>query len=159
MKKFTLNLKKCIFFSVSLCVLVFSGFEVPEEQTTLIQDFLTKYYDLDAQSKQIKRFEINLTNTGFCRYRRFYTKGKEEYFAFNLARFKSMDYYGNETSGDLYIRTQKDDVIVQTRNDRQGEVDSTATFLVIPLRNVTAAQLTELEVNFRKINQQLSAIK
>jgi len=159
MKKFTLNLKKCVFFSICLSFLIFSGFDLPEEQTVFIQNFLTKYYDLESQGKEIKRFEINVTNTGFCRYRRFFNKGKEEYFAFNLSRFKSMDYYGNAIKGDLYIRTKNDDVIVQTRNDRKGEVDSTSTYLVIPLKNVDVEQLNALEENFRKINQSLMANK
>jgi len=155
MKKFTLSLKRCVFFSVCLAFLVLSGFDLPEEQTVFIQSFLTKYYDNDAQMKDVKRYEINVTNTGFCRYRKVFNNGKEEYFAFNLSKFKSMDYYGTTTKGDLYLRTKSDDVIVQTRNDRSGEIDSMGTYVVIPLKNIDVQQLNELADRFKLINESL----
>lgn len=153
MKKFTLNLKKCVFFSCSLSFVFFSSFDRPEEPTVYIQQFLTKFYDGELQNKQVKRYEINVTNTGFCRYRKFYSNGKEEYFAFNLSRYKQLDYYGTTIRGDLYIRTKNDDVIVQTRNDRKGEVDSTATYLVIPIKDVDVEQLNLLIGNLEKVSQ------
>ncbi len=152
MKKFTLNLKKCVFFSVCLCSFLFSGFNPPEEDTVVIQNLLNKHYDHDAQAKELKRVELNVTNTGFCRYRKIYNNGKTEYFAFNLSRFKTLDYYGNEERGELYLRTKNDDVIVQTRNDRKGEVDSTATYMVIPLKNIEVAQLNALNESLRSVN-------
>jgi hypothetical protein len=157
MKKFTLNLKKCVFISICLAFCVFSGFDLPEENTVFIQNVLTKYYDNDGQNQEIKRYEINVTNTGFCRYRKVHMNGKEEYFAFNLSRFKTMDYYGTATKGDLYLRTKNDDVIIQTRNDSQGEIDSMGTYLVIPLKNIDVAELNALAENFKKINQTLLA--
>lgn len=156
MKKFTLHLRKSIFLGSCLSFLLFSGFELPEDEVFYIQSFLTKYYDSDIQSKELKRFELNVTNTGFCRYRRIFLNGKEEYFAFNLSRFKSMDFYGTTSNGQLYIRTKSDDVVVQTRNDRKGEVDSTGTYLVIPLKNVDELQLNQLALHFRKANQILT---
>lgn len=158
MKKFTLSLKKCVFFLVSLSFLVFSGFDLPGEETTYIQNFLVKYYDSEVQGKEIKRFEINVTNTGFCRYRRIFANGKEEYFAFNLSRFKSIDFYGTTAKGELYLRTKNDDVVVQTRNDRRGEIDSTGTYLVIPLKNITELQLNELAMHFKKASEELLAM-
>ena len=157
MKKFTLNLKIVFSFAVCLAFCVFSGFDLPEENTVFIQNMLTKYYDKEGQNQEIKRYEINVTNTGFCRYRRVYTNGKEEYFAFNLSRFKAMDYYGTSTKGDLYLRTKNDDVIIQTRNDSKGEIDSMGTYVVIPLKNIDVAELNALAENFRKLNQTLVA--
>ena len=156
MKKFTLHLKKCVFFSACLSSALFSAFSLPEEPSVDIQQFLQSKYDLESQGKPIKRFEINVTNTGFCRYRRVLANGKEEYFAFNMSRFKSLDFYGNSLKGDLYIRTKNDDVIVQTRNDRNGEVDSTSTYLVIPLKNVEVEQLNVLAENFAKVGHVLN---
>ncbi len=157
MKKFTLNLKIVFSFTVCLAFLLLAGFDLPEEQTFFIQNLLTKYYDTDAQIKDLKRFEINVTNSGFCRYRRVYNNGKEEYFAFNLSRFKGMDFYGTTTRGELYLRTKNDDVIVQTRNDRSGEIDSMGTYLVIPLKNIEVEQLNELANRFKQINESLLA--
>ena len=159
MIKFTLILKKCVFLSVCLCFMTLSSFDLPEEQLLYIQNVLTKYYDSESQSKEIKRYEINVTNTGFCRYRKIYSNGKEEYFAFNLSRFKSLDFYGSTTRGNLYIRTKNDDVIVQTRNDRRGEVDSTATYLVIPIKNMEVEQLNMLAENLGKMTKTLLANK
>ncbi|WP_379089061.1 hypothetical protein [Pedobacter sp. UC225_65] len=113
MKKFTLNLKKCVLFSAFLTFFVFSGFDIPEDHTVIIQNLLNKYYDNEAQGKELKRIELNVTNTGFCRYRKVYNSGKVEYYAFNLSRFKTLDYYGNAEKGELYLRTKNDDVIVQ----------------------------------------------
>ncbi|RZL48299.1 MAG: hypothetical protein EOP00_09580 [Pedobacter sp.] len=155
MKKFTLNLKKFVFISACIAFCVFSGFQLPEENTVFIQSMLTKYYDNDRQLKDIKRYEINVTNTGFCRYRKVFNSGKEEYFAFNLARFKSMDYYGTTAKGELYLRTKNDDVIVQTRNDRAGNVDSMGTFMVIPIKNIEVSELNALAENFKKMNANL----
>lgn len=155
MKKFTLNLKNLCFFSIGLAFIFLSSFDLPEEETFFIQTFLTKYYDSDAQIGDIKRYEINVTNTGFCRYRKVFNNGKEEYFAFNLSRFKNMDYYGTINKGDLYLRTKNDDVIVQTRNDSNGEIDSMGTYVVIPLKNVDIPQLIELADRFKKVNEVL----
>jgi hypothetical protein len=156
MKKFTLNLK--IVFSFALCVsfCVLSGFDKTEENTVFIQNMLTKYYDLEGQSKDVKRFEINVTNTGFCRYRKVFNSGKQENFAFNLSRFSSMDYYGTSLKGELYLRTKKDDVIVQTRNDRKGEIDSTSTYMVIPLKNIDIDDLNLLAAHFKQMNAVLA---
>ncbi|MFD0939514.1 hypothetical protein [Pedobacter boryungensis] len=157
MKKFTLNLKIVFSFTVCLAFCVFSGFDLPENNTVFIQNVLTKYYDKDGQNQEVKRYEINVTNTGFCRYRKVFVNGKEEYFAFNLSRFKTMDYYGTSTKGDLYLRTKNDDVIIQTRNDSRGEIDSMGTYVVIPLKNIDVEELNALAENFKKLNQTLVA--
>ncbi len=152
MKKFTLNLKKCVLFSAFLTFFVFSGFDIPEDHTVIIQNLLNKYYDNEAQGKELKRIELNVTNTGFCRYRKVYNSGKVEYYAFNLSRFKTLDYYGNAEKGELYLRTKNDDVIVQIRNDRKGEIDSTTTYMVIPLKNIDVEQLNALGESLRSVN-------
>jgi hypothetical protein len=156
MKKFTLNLKIVFSFALCVCFCVLSGFDKTEENTVFIQNMLTKYYDLEGQSKDVKRFEINVTNTGFCRYRKVFNNGKQEYFAFNLSRFSSMDYYGTSLKGELYLRTKKDDVIVQTRNDRKGEIDSTSTYMVIPLKNIDIDDLNLLAAHFKQMNAVLA---
>lgn len=152
MKKFTLNLKIVFSFAVCLIFCVFTAFHVAEENTILIQNILTKYYNNDDEARDIKRYEINVTNTGFCRYRKVFNNGKQEYFAFNFARLKSIDYYGTTSKGKLYLQTNGDDVIVQTRNDRKGDVDSMSRFVVIPLKNIDADELNALAENFKRMN-------
>lgn len=134
----------------ALCA--FYGFALPEEPMVYIQNMLQQHYDIEATGKEMKRFELNVTNTGICRYRKVYNNGKEEYFAFNLNKFKNMDFYGTTAKGNLYLRTKNDDVIVQTRNDRKGDVDSMATYLAIPLKNIEADELNALAENFKRIN-------
>lgn len=153
MQKFTLNLKKCVFFLFGLAFLLFSGFVIPEDNRVFIHNLLNKYYDKAGQQDPLKLYELKITNNGFCRYRKVYTNGKEEFFAFNLSRFKSMDYYGNTTSGELWLHTKTDDVIVQTRNDKQGAIDSMATYLVVPLKGIDAEKLNELASHFRQLTQ------
>jgi hypothetical protein len=157
MKKFTLNLKMCIFFSACAAFCLFSGFNLPEDSRTFIHDMLNRYYDKDVQNAGLKRYELNVTNTGLCRYRKVYLNGKEEYFAFNLSKFKDMDFYGNTTKGNLFIRTQSDNVMVQTRRDKAGEVDSMSTYIVIPLKNIEVAQLNELLTHFKQLNNTILA--
>lgn len=159
MKKFTLNLKNRLFISSLIALCIFSGFNYQQEQPTFIQNLLIKYYDNDAQIKDIKRFEINVTNNGFCRYRKIYNNGKQELFAFNISSFKTMDFYGTGTKGELYLRTKKDDVIVQTRNDKKGDIDSMGTFIVIPLKNIEISELNALSESFQKFNTALVAQK
>jgi hypothetical protein len=118
------------------------------------------HYDDAVQSGQIKRYELNVTNTGFCRYRRYFVSGKVEYFSFNLKKFKDIDYYGTEKNGNLFLRTKGEDVIVQTYNDRkEGDVDSMATCMSIPLKNIEPEDLITLSDKLAKMNAQLVAQK
>lgn len=158
MKKFTLTLKKSVFFSFTAAFLLFSGFAAPLNHRGFIHDFLNKYYDKDGQLFALRQYEIKVTNTGFCRYRKVYANGKEEFFAFNLSKFKSMDYYGDTNSGELWLHTKNDDVIVQTRNDRAGAIDSMATYMVVPLKNIDAEQLNELHYHLKEITSQALAL-
>ena len=159
MKKFTLYSKKYIFSYGLALVLTFLAFHLPEEPNAFIQNTLTHFYNNDAEGKVLKKVEINITNSGFCRYRKTFISGKQEYFAFNLSRLKAIDYYGTTSNGELYLRTQKDDVIVQTRNDNNGDVDSMGTCLVIPLKNIDENLLNSLSENFKKINENFAVVK
>ena len=159
MKKFTLNLKNLLFISSLIALCIFSGFSLQEEQPIFIQHLLVKYYDNDAQTKDVKRFEINVTNNGFCRYKKIYNNGKQELFSFNISSFKTMDFYGTAAKGELYLRTKKDDVIVQTRNDKKGDIDSMGTFVMIPLKNIETAELNALSESFQKLNATLATQK
>ena len=64
-----------------------------------------------------------------------------------------MNYYGDIKSGELWLHTKNDDVIVQTRNDKQGAIDSMSTYLVVPLKDIDVEQLNELASHFRALTQ------
>jgi len=159
MKKFTIKLRTCL---LGLFCLFLMAFSIPTdlfEETAFIQKILKDHYDEIAIKPALKRYELNVTNSGFCRYKRFYASGKVEYFSFNLTKFAGIDYYGTDKAGDLLLRTLGDDVIVQTYNDRQGDVDSMASYMAIPLKNVEAEQLSELAERLVKMNAHLLAQK
>lgn len=153
MQKFTNKLRICLFIGVGFVFLLLYGFVVPEDNRLFIYKLLNQYYDKEGQAEPLKHYEINVTNSGFCRYRKVYTSGKEEFFAFNLSRFKSMDYYGDTTKGELWLHTKNDDVIVQTRRDKTGDIDTMSTYMVIPLKNINAEQLNELSNRLRQATQ------
>lgn len=144
MQKFTLHLKKSVFFSVCLVLFVCSAFGTAEESTQIIQNTLTKYYDSSVEGTTLKRYELNVTNSGFCKYKKVYANGKTEFFSFNLSRFKGIEYYGSTLRGELHLYTNNDDVIVQTHNDKNGDVDSMATHMVIPLKEIDQDVLNSL---------------
>ncbi|TDQ07504.1 hypothetical protein [Pedobacter metabolipauper] len=159
MKKFTLNLK--IGLGVMLCG-IFMAFSLGiglAEETAFIQKMLKEHYNEAPVNPAIKRYELNVTNTGFCRYKRFFTSGKVEYFSFNLVKFKDLDYYGTDKKGELYLRTKGDDVIVQTYNDKKGDVDSMASYLSIPLKNIEPQDLSDLLEKLTKMNAQLVLVQ
>lgn len=159
MNKFTLSLK---ISALSLLCLLFMAFNARslDEYTVYIQQKLTAHYDNEVEAQQIKRYELKVTNTGFCRYKRYFESGKVEYFSFNLVKFKDLDYYGTDKNGKLYLRTKGEDVIVQTYNDKKaGDIDSMAAYMVIPLKNIEPQDLSDLSDRLVKMNAQLLAQK
>jgi hypothetical protein len=159
MKKFTIKLRTCFFALPCMFLVAFSAPADLAEETLFVQKMLRDHYDDLAIKPALKKYELNVTNSGFCRYKRFYTSGKVEYFSFNLVKFKDIDYYGTDKVGQLLLRTSGDDVIVQTYNDRQGDVDSMASYMSIPLKNVEAEQLSALVERLTKMTAHLLAQK
>jgi hypothetical protein len=156
MKKFTFSLK--ISAPLILCALFlsFSPSEPAEEEANYMQQKLSEHYNTEYGPKNVKKYELHITDNGFCRYKRFFNNGKIEYFSCNLTKFKEMDYLGNIHCGTLFIRTKGDDVIVQTYNDRRaGDIDSMATFMAIPLKNLEAEDLIDLSGRFRQMSLKL----
>ena len=145
---------------ICLVFIAFSPVSVFDEQTEFIQQLLSDHYDDSARTLSVKRYELNVTNSGFCRYKRYFSNGKEEYFSFNLTKFRDLDYYGTVEKGELYLRTKGEDVIVQTYNDRkEGDVDSMATYMVIPLRNIEPEYLSDLSERLFRLNARQLAQK
>jgi len=153
MKKFTICLKLLLISPICMLLAAFSYKDSLEEYALFLQKSFTEHYDSSQENSIVKKYELNVTNTGFCRYKRYFTNGKIEYFAFKLAKFRDLDYYGTTKSGLLYLRTKNDDVIVQTYNDKNGDVDSMATCVVIPLKNIEAEDLNQIRENLAKITK------
>lgn len=105
---------------------------------------LSASYDVTADTK-LKKFEISLTQEAFLRLRKTYQNGKQEYFSLQLQQLDDLDYLGNTYKGMLRLKTKEDDIIVQTYNDRKGNIDTMATVLDIPLKNMEPERLDSLQ--------------
>jgi hypothetical protein len=104
---------------------------------------LYQSYDPSADAL-LKKWDLSITKDYFIRLRKTYAKGREEYYSFNLHQFNDMDYLGSTHSGTLELKTIADDIIVQTRNDRRGDLDSMTTALNIPVKNMEPERLDSL---------------
>ena len=118
-----------------------------EDWLTWTNRCLAESYDPSADTK-LKKWELNVTSESFIRLRKTYAKERQEYFSFNLHQFNDMDYTGNTAVGTLTLKTVADDIIVQTRNDRHGDVDSMTTVLSIPVKNMGPDRLDSLQEAF-----------
>ncbi len=98
----------------------------------------------DASVEKLKKYEFTLTNDAFIRLRKTFTNGKQEYFSFHLKRLNDMVYLGDSNAGTLQFKTTDDDIIVQTYNDKKGDVDSMASVLNVPFKNMSAERLDSL---------------
>lgn len=156
MKKFTINLIMGLCTLLSLIFMAFSAHVTLDEQVAYLQKMLTDHYDESQELPGFKHAELNVTNSGFCRYKRYFEDGKMEYFSFNLTRFKDLEYQGDDKTGKLFLHTKGEQVIVQTYNDKkEGDVDSMATYMMIPVKGMLPADLTELTDRIAKMNAQL----
>ncbi len=152
MKKFTQFIKTCFFLTLVLVFFISSAFfliDPLEDDADFVQNMLGKHYDEQFTSSQLQSYELSITNNGFCRYKRHYKNGKIEYFAFNFIKFRDADFIGGSTRGRLCLRTDEDDVIVQTYKDRNGDIDSMASSLTIPLKQVEPEDLNILVEKIR----------
>ena len=160
MKKFTLSLNMSLSLMVCMVCMAFSLRLDVDSQAAFLNKILNKHHDGSSSADRIKRYELNITNTGFCRYKRFLVNGKVEYFSFNLIKFKDIDFYGTEQKGKLYMRTTGDDVIVQTYNDKKfGDIDSMASYMYIPLKDIKVQDLVDISDRMIKVHAQLLAQK
>ena len=127
-----------------------------QEMVTWANKCFAQSFDASAGDK-IKKFELLLTNDAFIRLRKTYQNNKQEYFSFHLNRLNDMSYLGDAVSGTLQFKTKDDDIIVQTYNDRKGNVDSMANVLNIPVKNMGAERLDSLHttIDFFKTKKSL----
>lgn len=134
-----------------MCVsLIFISASVPQDDS--IHQFaervlvrLNKLHYPESELVKIRKCELLLSDEGFLRYRKTYLSGKQEYYSLNITRVSSVDYFGDTGSGNLLLKTMEDDVIVQTFNDRAGDVDSMATLFRLDLHTVEPEDLVALQ--------------
>ncbi|WP_256004145.1 hypothetical protein [Pedobacter deserti] len=153
------SVKSGLFLASAAFCLSFAFVASPEEDATNVQELLKNHHNDNAPSHRLKRFELHVTNTGFCRYKRFLAAGKIEYFSFNVAKFVDMDYYGSDKEGTLYLRTKAEDVIVQTYHDKGGDIDSVSTYMSIPIRTIEPEMLADLRTRLIRMSSRQLAQK
>lgn len=149
------------FFNSFLCGLfcLFSAFSDPDLVAWLkqSQEKLLLSYASELDLVKVKKVDIQLTKEGFFRYRRTLMTGKQEYFAFHLSQLESMHYLGTSQSGYMVIETQPESVIVQTFHDRRGNIDTMASEVRLPLKNMEAEDFSQLEACFIQVREKLNA--
>lgn len=156
MKKFTRKSKIIIFILLCPVFLSFSANGPADEEAGFVQEMLNTHYAILPDAPALKKYELQVSGTGFCRYKKYYQSGKQEYFSFHFLKYKAADYVGNSTSGTLYLHTLNDDVIVQTYKERRGgDIDSMATSLAIPVKNMEPEDLELLQEKFRQLQAKL----
>ena len=138
------KIKKPVFiFSAVLMTAINLCFVVEQDWLSWGNHCLQEVFDPTADAK-LKKWELTLTDDSFIRLRKTYQNGKQEYFSFQLHQLDNIDYLGNENAGILQLKAKSDDIIVQTYNDRKGNVDSMATVLSIPVKNMPLERLDSL---------------
>lgn len=149
MEKIAVGLKMTVFILCCLTIFAFTSSDLLNDEAIFMQKKLVDHYDRSQEAAGLERGELMVTNTGFCRYKKFFENGKIEYFSFNLLKFKDLDYLGTVSHGRLLLHTEEDDVIVQTYNDKLGDLDSMASDLTIPLKNIDAEELVDFSRRLR----------
>ncbi len=136
--------------------MVFKPDERIHQLAEQVQRRLSLAHGAEPEADKVRKCEITISGEGFLRHRKTYITGKQEYYSLNLSRLKSVDYYGTIKSGRLTIQSQEDDVIVQTYNDRSGNVDSMAVRFDLLLGNVEPEDISGLQRDLLLISQMVS---
>jgi hypothetical protein len=136
-----------------MAIIMFNyGFKLLFDETEWLNwsnKFLTESYDPSVDLK-LKKYEISLTPDHFIRLRKTFQHGKQEYFSFTLSKLDSMNYVAaTNNNGLLRFKTIKDDIIVQTYEDPRGDIDSMASELDIPVKNISPERLDSLNKALR----------
>ncbi len=139
-----------------ISILAFKGDELAHKLAVQAQQKLSAFHGADPEAFKIRKCEITISDDGFLRYRKTYISGKQEYYSLNLSRLQSIDYLGNSSAGNLVIRTIGDDIIVQTYNDRSGNVDSMSVDMNINLQAIEAEDLAGLQQDLFEIKRLVS---
>jgi len=104
-----------------LILLVCCSFQSNELKDLLValQNNIQKSIRISPEANPAKtKLEVN--QAGFIRFTQTLKSGKQNYASLNLYKFSKMNYWGTAQVGTLILYSVKNEVIVQTFNDRQG---------------------------------------
>ena len=151
-KHSTLTVTCC--FAMLFSLLAFNVNKVGElARQTLLK--LNAVHHLEGPESKLKKYELLISDDGFLRYRKFLRNGHQEYYSFNVLRFQDLDYIGSTSRGTLILRTQGEDVIVQTYNDPKGNIDSMAYQVNFPVKDIEAEDLQLIRANLLQMKKAL----
>lgn len=119
-----------------------------------LQSTLTKSLRISSEIN-IAKTKLEVTPTGFVRFTKTLKSGKQCYSSLNLSKFFKMDYWGTTDSGLLILRSARNDVIVQTFHDQEGDVDSMSSHLDILLNKIEPEQLNAINYQLKQIKASL----
>ena len=101
-------------------------------------------YDASGDTS-LKKYDLVLTHNAFIRLLKTYQNGKQEYYSFQVHRLNEIKYIRNPDGDTLQFKTNADDVILQTFNDPDGDLDSMVTHLDIPVNTMPKKRLDSLQ--------------
>jgi hypothetical protein len=128
------------------CALMLSSFRLPMDAAKAItwsNHCLNQCYNPVGEAK-LKKWELSANDGVFIRLRKTYQSGRQEYYSLQLKSFDDIVYLGNTAAGTLELKSNTDDVIVQTYNDPKGDQDDMAQVLSIPVKNMEPERLDSL---------------
>lgn len=120
-----------------------------DENWKWIQRCLLQSFNEFAEAP-LKKWDLTVSSEGFFRLRKYFTSGKQEYFAFRLNKIKSLNYVENADSGMILFETVGDDIIVQTYNDPKGNIDSMSTVLSLTVLKIDTQTFDTLKIAVSK---------
>lgn len=142
-----------------LMVLILSSWRfVPdlEEILSRAREKLKTVYASEMDEPQLKKADLQLTKDGFFRLRKTFMNGKQEYFAFNFSQFKELDYWGTDHEGFLILKTKPESIIVQTFRDSRGDIDTMASELRLPVKEIAPSDLQTIQDCFAQARAKLN---
>lgn len=116
------------------------------------KNFLETYQQYQAEKEQgIKKFNLDITNSGFIRYKRILLNNKSEYFAVGLDKIQDVNYLGDELAGWLVFKCENESVIYQTYNDKKGNVDEMTNEIRLPVKIIKIENINNWVRNFKEM--------
>ena len=126
-----------------------------EELLKQTQEKLNMAYSIEIDQPQLKKIDLQLTKDGFFRLRKTFINGKQEYFSFNFSQFDELKYLGNTQKGLLVLKTKPESIIVQTYRDAAGNIDTMASELKFPVKEMDAPDIEVIQDCFMQAREKL----
>jgi len=96
---------------------------------------------------KLKTWDIRVTDNMFIHFKKNYSDKKIEYYSFDIKTFSKLTYVSNTlNTGVINVNSDVDNVIKQTFNDHDGDVDTLLQSLDIPVKDLRQGQIDSLNM-------------